>query len=361
MERVIVLEDMCRFCLTSKFDSLSLIPLTERHAKQFKDLTSRELSLNEYFYPPNACLQCCSDLENLYSYKNILLQKQDELEIILQSISVTEEYTYEDDIIEEHLDENEDIVEAQDLRTKLMNEKPSVRNLSTTANKNDILKLIEDIEKNNQLIYENSKPTVMWKKRKPRSNNNKTKTETQTASVKRDPILIETHQPKLILKPHIDTSDEKNVILYQYSGHSYHSERRPTKTQSNEAIECCFQIFESHQDYKNHKRNVHHSDTITCKSCFKVLKNQKTYRIHQKSHLPASEKKYLCDVKNCTKAFNMKIHLENHLRVHSNHCPFECPMPNCTTAFKQKHQVKLHLRNKHNINTSNVISIEEDI
>jgi uncharacterized Zn-finger protein len=310
-----------------------------------------------------------------------LIQRQDELDIILQSVSVAEEYE-EDDIIEEYLDDdedNEEKSEAQDLRTKFI-EKPSVKNLSQKPNKHDILKLIEDIEKNNQLIYENSKPTVLWKKRKPRAMKPRQQQQQAEMPITRiEPLLIETPEPKLILKPYDDeqssiseyeTETEGSVVVHHDSyscafkdcNQSFHSDfllKLHSKTHPIEPIKCCNNSFDSLQDYKNHKRTFH-AEAIVCKSCGKVLKSQKTYRIHLKSHLSATDRKYKCDRKNCTKAFNMKVHLENHLRIHSNHCPFECPLPYCSTSFKQKHQVRLHLRNKHNINSSTVSSSEID-
>jgi uncharacterized Zn-finger protein len=278
--------------------------------------------------------------------------------------------------------EGEEMTEAQDLRTKF-NEMPSVKNLSETPNKSDILKLIEDIEKNNQLIYENSKPTVLWKKRKPRSL--KPKSQTETSAMRNEINFIDTPEPKLIMKPFaVDSSGEKsmmeyethgNVVVYRekyscicrYCTQSFHSEfllKRHLKTHSieeeEETVICCNQHF-TMSDYKNHKRIIHAENTVACKSCGKVLKNQKTYRIHLKSHLVATDRKFKCDEKNCNKAFNMKIHLDNHQRIHSNLSPFECPLPQCHTAFKQKHQVKIHLRNKHNINSSIVHSLDNSL
>jgi hypothetical protein len=47
-QRVLTLDDLCRFCLSNKCDSFSLITLSERHAKQFKDLTKREVFFENY-------------------------------------------------------------------------------------------------------------------------------------------------------------------------------------------------------------------------------------------------------------------------------------------------------------------------
>lgn len=279
-----------------------------------------------------------------------------------------QECNYFDDIIEEYLDDDELIQEEEEssmsTALELLNahEMPSVKNFSHTPNKNDILKLIEEIEKNNQIIYESSKPKVMMKKRKPRVP--KDQMPQQAITRRNEALLIEIPEPKLIIKPDMKT-ESAGIIVYhekytcQVCSEIFTSEfllKRHSKCHPLEnPIICCDKVFDVSNDYRNHKR-VEHAQTVTCK-CGKTLKNQKTYSIHLKSHLANGERKYKCDKKNCSKAFNMKIHLQNHLRTHTNQNPFVCPISPCTSAFKQKYQVTLHLRNKHNNSSSSSSSI----
>lgn len=54
--------------------------------------------------------------------------------------------------------------------------------------------------------------------------------------------------------------------------------------------------------------------------------------------------RYPCPVDGCTKAFRVKHHLNNHLRVHNKDSPFECSYDGCSAKFRQKYALTIHLR-----------------
>lgn len=237
-------------------------------------------------------------------------------------------------------------------------EMPSVRNLKQ-PNSTDIVKLIEEIEKRNHLIVESSKPTVAIRKRsvkkKEMKSSNTQKEKTHVRRVERkEAVIVEKLEPKLILKPMLDENNKTGgVVIYDREKHqcSNCNEKFPSQfllkrhMAKSHPMECCDQVFKFNHDYKKRLANCPSKNAVTCAECNKTLKNKKTFQIHLKSHLTATERKFKCNWKNCTKSFNMKIHLENHLRMHKNEKCFPCPQ--CSVAFKQKHQVAIHVKQKH--------------
>lgn len=109
-------------------------------------------------------------------------------------------------------------------------------------------------------------------------------------------------------------------------------------------ITCCDQVFKLMNDYRKHQTSTH-SVLIECKQCGKKLKTKKTYLVHMKSHQEVTARRFKCYYPNCQKAFNFKLHLENHERTHSGERPFLCSL--CSASFKQSYQLTVHSR-KHN-------------
>jgi Zinc finger, C2H2 type len=81
-------------------------------------------------------------------------------------------------------------------------------------------------------------------------------------------------------------------------------------------ITCCDQVFSFESEHKKHLK-LAHTETVECQQCGKVLKNKKTLLVHMRSHQSVQERKFRCRYPECTKAFNFKLHLQNHERTHS--------------------------------------------
>lgn len=239
---------------------------------------------------------------------------------------------------------------------------PSVKNLKQ-PNSTDIVKLIEEIEKRNQMIFESSKPTVAIRKRSAKKKEMKSSNKEKVQKIhveRKEAVKVEKLEPKLILKPVIDKNNKTGgLVVYNRDKHecSKCQEKFPSQfllkrhmiknhpAPMEKPMECCDQVFKFIHDYKKHLANCPSKNAVTCHECNKTLKNKKTFQIHIKSHLSAAERKFKCNWKNCTKSFNMKTHLENHYRMHKNEKCFQCPQ--CSVAFKQKHQVAIHVKQKH--------------
>lgn len=291
-------------------------------------------------------------------FRNQLITRQDELEIILHNYTTTVEFIDEEsqsDIVEEYIDDSDGFADESN---QSLVEMPSVKNLKQPSS-TDIVKLIEDIEKRNQMIFESSKPTVAIRKRsvkkkEMKSNVHKDRMHIKHA-VRNEAIKVEKLEPKLILKPVIN----KAIEMATYDREKYSCSNCQEKFPSQFLLKrhmakahplekpmvCCDQVFKFNHDYKQHLANCPSKNAVVCSMCNKVLKNKKTFQIHLKSHLSTAERKFKCNYNNCTKSFNIKIHLENHLRMHKKEKCFQCPQ--CSIAFKQKHQVAIHVKRKH--------------
>ncbi|TVY73322.1 Asparagine-rich zinc finger protein, partial [Lachnellula suecica] len=57
-----------------------------------------------------------------------------------------------------------------------------------------------------------------------------------------------------------------------------------------------------------------------------------------------SKKRYQCTMKNCSKSFYQKTHLDIHVRAHTGAKPYPCRQPNCGRSFSQLGNLKTHER-----------------
>lgn len=81
--------------------------------------------------------------------------------------------------------------------------------------------------------------------------------------------------------------------------------------------------------------HLHMHKRFTCKYCFKEFANREKYLYHINTH----EKPFKCIV--CEKEFAHRIHLEDHLRTHTDEKPFECE--ECLAKFSQRSHLNRHL------------------
>ena len=57
--------------------------------------------------------------------------------------------------------------------------------------------------------------------------------------------------------------------------------------------------------------------------------------------------KFPCPFAGCTKSFDRKLHLQEHLFVHKNIKPYKCPVPRCNYDCRHKVSIKNHLKLQH--------------
>jgi uncharacterized C2H2 Zn-finger protein len=259
-----------------------------------------------------------------------LIEKQELLQELLETQN-QRECDFAQDLIEEYLEEDESST-IEEEPNEICIAIPSLRNVQDRSNTSAVIKLIEEIEQNNEIILECSK---IRKKRKSRP-----LAESQAA--RREELRFEKPMLKLVMQPahpEVSFSSEKE---YKVCGPKFISNFRLEQHPVPNLPTCCDQVFEQMNDYKKHQSSVH-PVLIECEQCGKKLKSKKTYLVHKRSHQDV--RRFKCSHPICFKAFNFKLHLENHERTHSGEKPFKCSI--CSASFKQSYQLTVHSR-KHN-------------
>jgi hypothetical protein len=253
----------------------------------------------------------------------------------------------EDELIEEYLDE-EDATDHETPQIIEVISLPSVRNLEDKKDKNAILRLIDEIEAKNEMILEFSKPQLKTKRKKVPKTSMQLKPEGLKVE-RNEGLKFEKESPKIVIRPDgtnsttILVSRDKNCsVCSQNFSSDFLLKRHQTFAHPLQVpLVCCNEVFELMQDYKKHQASKH-PKTIECQFCGKILKSRKTFLVHKRSHQTVEERKFKCLVEGCSKAFNFKLHLENHERAHSGIKPFNCNL--CSSSFKQSYQLTLHKR-----------------
>lgn len=192
-----------------------------------------------------------------------MIRRQEELSIILHRYSAVEEHIDESQIIEEYIDDDDESpqcieIEIDDTSQSSFSDMPSVRNLKQ-PNPTDIVKLIEEIERKNEIIFENTKPTVVIRKR---SANKRERVVAAREKVQNKPVerceslKIQKIEPKLIIKPVINNksnNETAGIIIYQ----------------EKFACNSCSETFSSEFLLKRHKNQIHKQNAVKCD---KILK-----------------------------------------------------------------------------------------
>ena len=243
-----------------------------------------------------------------------LIQKQEHLQQLLTG-SENEgflEEVGEDLIIEEYLEDELDMNNETQEEFFDCIEIPSFKAHQDTSS-DSIIRKIDKIQENNQIILDASKLLIKFQQRKT---NNEEKTQ-------REDLIYEMNSPKLIMQP----SSSGGIILFatekicEICGQRFTSENRFQKHQLashplSDPITCCGHVFDLMSEYKKHQTSVH-PILIECKECGKKLKSRKTFLVHKKSHQSVATRRFKCSHHKCHKSFNFKLHLENHERIHT--------------------------------------------
>lgn len=264
--------------------------------------------------------------------------KQEQLQTMLTEVyndnCPSEEHDGDDQqMIEEYLDDDYDVcIEIEDEPDLIeVITLPSVRNLPVSADNDAIIRLIDEIEEKNHMILEYSNPPTRKKRRKVSKlelhKSEKQKSEFQPVT-RTEELKYEKQTPKLIMSPS-DSSANNNAGIVIYSsdkscatcGQEFSSDFQLKRHQLSshpleDSIVCCDQVFKFHGEYKKHQSSDH-PKSIECSYCGKILKSKKTYLVHKRSHQSILDRKFKCSYPSCSKAFNFKLHLDNHERTHS--------------------------------------------
>ncbi|EJD52794.1 hypothetical protein AURDEDRAFT_181317 [Auricularia subglabra TFB-10046 SS5] len=84
-----------------------------------------------------------------------------------------------------------------------------------------------------------------------------------------------------------------------------------------------------------------------CTTCPKAYLRESHLHAHMRTHMDASEKKFVCDVDECGKAFWTAQHLKVHAQVHLGVKPFTCTVADCDAKFAKHHQLRAHVAEAH--------------
>lgn len=325
-------------------------------------------------------LDCSLGVIPFSHFRNQLILKQEQLQEMLNEASteiadVTEELQQqhgdfatdiveEDNIIEEYVDDDSEVYEPEQLFDVSvepaddadMTEEISPRYRQLEDKREDIIKLIDKIEKRNELLLEQFKPKAKIKGEKS-AKRKQSKSYGVVPVERNEELKYKKQTPLLVMQParRADSSNsiKGNGVVIFSSAHKCDvcDQRFPTDfrlkrhVQLNHPIAtplaCCNQIFDYLREYQKHQRSAH-PRSIVCAYCGKILKSSKTYLVHKRTHQDVSQRKFKCTYPDCNKAFNFKIHLENHERCHSGDKPFHCNR--CTASFRQAYQLTLHNR-----------------
>lgn len=304
-------------------------------------------------------------------FRNLLIQNQEQLQGMLNEVCNTStDDLMEEEIIEEYLDDvnsMDDSLMTYEADSDEMHifevSVPSVAQLEDKTDKSAIIKLIDAIEERNQIILESTKPRVRIKGQKS-ARAKQSKHKSIRTVLRKELLKFEPQMPLLILKPlhEAEASSSKtgaivlysqahkcNVCTQEFSTYFQLKRHQGLSHPLETPMTCCSQMFNYLIDYQKHQRSAH-PRSIVCPFCGKILKSRKTFLVHKRCHQNFSERKFKCQFLDCNKAFNFKIHLENHERCHSGEKPFKCNR--CSASFRQVYQLTLHNRKHDGIQCS---------
>ncbi|KAJ8683757.1 hypothetical protein QAD02_019549, partial [Eretmocerus hayati] len=110
-----------------------------------------------------------------------------------------------------------------------------------------------------------------------------------------------------------------------------------TKTNKN-GMSCniCSKSFNRKHNLKNHMMTHTSKKSISCTKCHAWFSNKWTLARHMKLH--TGNFPYSCEI--CGKGCIFALHLENHMRTHTKEKPYICKT--CNKRFSQKSNLKKH-------------------
>ncbi|XP_014260042.1 zinc finger protein 341-like [Cimex lectularius] len=110
----------------------------------------------------------------------------------------------------------------------------------------------------------------------------------------------------------------------------------------------CNRTFHSVRFLRRHLALHSATPSYPCPDCDKAFKTPKYLSAHRLIH--SSEKPYNCQI--CSAAFNRRDKLVRHSLTHTNEKQFKCPFFNkgCTKEYNRKDKLKQHITHTHNSN-----------
>lgn len=185
------------------------------------------------------------------------------------------------------------------------------------------------------MLLQSSMPQLSIRKQRAKEVRERPKTKLKMSKVqpveRTEELKFEVQVPKLIMRPAQPNEsledDSRGLILYavedkcEICNETFQSSLKLKRHQLEfhplpEPITCCDQVFMFNSEHKKHCATAH-PKTLACPYCSKVLKSRKTLLVHKKTHQNVLDRKFKCNHPQCAKAFNFKLHLENHERTHT--------------------------------------------
>ena len=139
-------------------------------------------------------------------------------------------------------------------------------------------------------------------------------------------------------KESVSDEEDKNVAAYYDVTETEDSTTNEKATSSSNSLECphCSKKFEFRNSLSNHIKSHSNFKQFQCQDCGRRFKKEGDYRRHR--NMCGTAHKYMCEI--CQKTFMNMNSLTNHRRVHNDEKPFQCT--NCSTAFKKQGDMKNH-------------------
>lgn len=104
----------------------------------------------------------------------------------------------------------------------------------------------------------------------------------------------------------------------------------------------CSVVFSNADSFTNHLK-YHMGKTVLCDFCGEKFMHEKGLQRHIKMYHTEFNQRFQCQY--CSKLFNRKTLLENHIRRHFDYRPFKCT--ECDKSFKTKQYLTGHINGVH--------------
>ncbi|CAO1413859.1 unnamed protein product [Diamesa hyperborea] len=322
MASIIYLSSICRLCLNTEDNEsqTGMFEITETIQNKFKDVAQQEIQLVEF-------LKC----------KNILKTKAVDVEYLDEAV----EFVKMETVKEEYLDESGETKKQSVAKKKLIT--PKIEPIETLSSilEEDSIDIDDDFGLPEMEFADYAeevaghRPHIILHPsylKKIKENKTAQSTNEATASV----LPIKTPTKTQVYQC------SKCEIIYENQQELDHHMIDHLFEQGPQKCEKCSTTFKTATHYKRHIKKDHKGQTYICNVCGNLYLSQPKLTCHLRTH--NLEKRFACTFEDCTKAFRLKLHLQNHERTHTGERPFVCKQPDCNASFKQSYMLTLHTR-----------------